>query len=179
MSAWSLSRTSFQYYPGGAETGVVRPEHHRSCIVQGGESGIKAREGVPGDAGRTTQEAQVKASNAKKKQNGSASVAATAATTEDTNLAILEHLSKLATSNEQLAAQMQKRESEMADMKTEFEQLKKSLGNNNGGGGSGVGGGFRRAPPKCPVCQVSGAFCKHCAHCGKNGHKIKDCPEKN
>ena len=86
-----------------------------------------------------------------------------ASTGDKTNLAILEQLQKLTTSNEQLSEQMKKRETEMTAMKNEFEQLKKN----------------NRGPPKCPVCQVSDARCFHCAHCGKDGHKIKDCPEKN
>ena len=123
------------------------------------------------------QEAQVKANSANKKKNGSASVAAAAVITEDkTNLAILEQLQKLTTSNEQLAAQMKKRESEMSEMKNDLEQFKKRLAS----GGNAGGGGFRnRGPLKCPVCQTTGAYCKHCAHCGKDDHKIKDCPEKN
>ena len=113
------------------------------------------------------QEVQVNSTNTKSNKKKTASAAAMDATVDDkTSLAILQQLEKLATSNEQLCAQMKKREDEMSNMKNEFEQLKKKVGNNRG-------------PPKCPVCQVSGARCFHCAHCGKDGHKIKDCPEKN
>ena len=103
------------------------------------------------------QEAQVKANSASKKKNGSASVAAAAIITEDkTNLAILEQLQKLTTSNEQLSAQMKKREREMSEMKNDLEQFKKRFAS----GGNAGGGVFRNlSPPKCSVCQTTGACC--------------------
>ena len=137
------------------------------------------------------QEAQVNASSARKNHGGGAG------TEDKTNLAILAELKKLTASNEQLTAQMNARVKEMTVLKNEFDQFKKqhsgkgaSGGAGSGGVGStggvgsagGVGGGglvFRNKVPICPACQVTGAHCKHCAFCGKDDHKVKNCPEKN
>ena len=34
--------------------------------------------------------------------------------------------------------------------------------------------GFRIIP-KCAICLTTGAFCTHCAKCGEDGHKMKEC----
>jgi hypothetical protein len=30
---------------------------------------------------------------------------------------------------------------------------------------------------KCPACEVSGAYCRHCSFCGKDGHRRRACPD--
>ena len=124
------------------------------------------------------QEAQSNACTAKKKHGSGNATTAAATTTEDkTSRAILAELQKLTASNEQLAAQMNARVSEMSVLKNDFEEFKKRFAD-NGGGGAANGGPFRPRVLKCPVCEVSGAYCKHCAHCGEDGHKIRNCPTK-
>ena len=121
------------------------------------------------------QEAQAKAVSATKKKSGNptpASVASVSDTDRNANLAILEQLQKLTTSNEQMTAQMKKRDDEMEKMKNDLDRFQKKL--------DGKDGFFRtRAVLKCPACQVSGKYCRHCAHCGKDDHKMRECPEKN
>ena len=79
------------------------------------------------------QEVQVNSTNTKNNKKKTASAAAMDATVDDkTSLAILQQLEKLATSNEQLCAQMKKREDEMSNMKNELEQFKKRFGSNRG-----------------------------------------------
>ena len=135
------------------------------------------------------QEAQVNASSARKNQGGG--------TEDKTNLAILAELKKLTASNEQLTAQMNARVNEMTALKNDFDLFKKQYTNKGASGGVGSGGVgsnvgvgsnggiggsglvFRNKVPICPACQVSGAHCKHCAFCGKDDHKIKNCPTKN
>ena len=103
-----------------------------------------------------------------------------ASTADDkTNMA---QLQKLTTSNEQLAAQMNARANEVAVLKNDFEEFKKRFAD-NGVGAATNGNGlpsntFRSRVLKCPVCEVSGAYCKHCAHCGEDGHKMRNCPTK-
>ena len=135
------------------------------------------------------QEAQVNASSARKNQGGG--------TEDKTNLAILAELKKLTASNEQLTAQMNARVNEMIALKNDFDLFKKQYANKGASGGVGSGGVgsnvgvgsnggiggsglvFRNKVPICPACQVTGAHCKHCAFCGKDDHKVKNCPEKN
>ena len=49
-----------------------------------------------------------------------------------------------------------------------------------GAGAAGFVLGQRQQPPrfvKCQPCQASGAYCRHCLNCGKEGHRQRDCPE--
>ena len=36
-------------------------------------------------------------------------------------------------------------------------------------------GGGRRIPLKCEECKRNNAFCRHCANCGEDGHKLAQC----
>ena len=40
---------------------------------------------------------------------------------------------------------------------------------------SGAGG--RRVLLKCEECKKTNAFCRHCANCGEEGHKVAHCPK--
>ena len=51
-------------------------------------------------------------------------------------------------------------------------------------GANAAGGGAplqRQQPPtkfvKCPSCELSGAYCRHCSFCGKDGHRRRECPD--
>ena len=111
------------------------------------------------------QEAQAKSVAAVKKKTPNTTTVAAVSEVNDTNLAILEQLQKLTMSNEQLTVQMKKREDEMQKMQSDLDEFKKKFSGKDGIRNN-------RIAPKCPVCQVNGNFCRHCAHCGKGDHKI-------
>ena len=78
----------------------------------------------------------------------------------------------------QLAQSLSTHGNELAKMRTRLDQMEQRWGN---GGGQAA----RQAPKnsrfklKCAPCEQGKLFCTHCANCGKDDHKQKDCPEKN
>ena len=59
-------------------------------------------------------------------------------------------------------------EQDVKSLKKEMKELKEN---------PAVGQPFRRPILKCEECKKTNAFCRHCAKCGEEGHKLSKCPK--
>ena len=82
----------------------------------------------------------------------------------------------------QVAQSLTAHVNELAAMRTRLDQMEQCWGNqqkpNEGEAAKQKGKNVRfNFNMKCANCEQNKLFCTHCAKCGKDGHKRKDCPE--
>ena len=82
----------------------------------------------------------------------------------------------------QVAQSLTAHVNELAAMRTRLDQMEQRWGNqqksNEGEAAKQKGKNVRfNFNMKCANCEQNKLFCVHCAKCGKEGHKRKDCPE--
>ena len=82
----------------------------------------------------------------------------------------------------QVAQSLTAHVNELAAMRTRLDQMEQRWGNqqkpNEGEAAKQKGKNVRfNFNMKCANCEQNKLFCTHCAKCGKDGHKRKDCPE--
>ena len=89
-------------------------------------------------------------------------------------------ISALTAQVSELTSYTKSKDEEMKDMKKQLAQCLSKLGQLSGEGKSKQGVQKKKWLTKCENCTAGNVrICRHCFVCGKDDHKIKDCPEEN
>ena len=89
-------------------------------------------------------------------------------------------ISALTAQVSELTTYTKSKDEEMKDMKKQLAQCLSKLGQLSGEDKSKQGAQKKKWLTKCENCTAGNIrICRHCFVCGKDDHKIKDCPEEN
>ena len=81
----------------------------------------------------------------------------------------------------QVAQSLSAHVNELSAMRTRLDQIEQRWGSQQPGGSGPAKPSGRKVKftfnLKCANCEQNKLFCTHCAKCGKDDHKRKDCPE--